>query len=100
MIGTFSFNTASDLYGRKPLILIMGLGLAITRYFLWLPIISGTQAGVTAFVFINGVFLGGYMCVSYTYVLEIVNVNRRATFSSAMNAMWSFAGLIMTFVFY
>lgn len=40
------------------------------------------------------------MCVSYTYVLEIVNVNRRATFSSGMNAMWSFAGLIMTFVFY
>ena len=100
MIGTFSFNTASDLYGRKPLILLMGLGLALTRYFLWLPIISGTKTGVTAFMFLNGVFLGGYMCVSYTYVLEIVNIRRRAIFSSSMNAMWSFSSLIMTFIFY
>jgi MFS family permease len=100
MIGTVILNTYSDALGRRPLLLFVTICIAFSRYFLWSDYITGSIVNIDIFMFVNGFFTGAYICVSYTYIIEMVSKSRRSTFSSAMNGMWSLSSIIMTFIYY
>ncbi|CAI4230614.1 unnamed protein product [Auanema sp. JU1783] len=93
LLGTFSFGTVSDIFGRKP-IAIIAMSLGLTMNF-----ITGLASSWKIFLVIRffvGLSVGGTLVVVCTFVMEMLLPQQRMALRAFFN--WGVARLIMTLI--
>lgn len=95
--GNVIFGYLSDKYGRRyPLIggIVLQLVIGIATAFVpWYPLFA-------VFRFFSGIALGGNMLVSYVFMMEIIGVKWRTTFSVAFHIPFDVGHTVLPLISY
>ncbi|CAJ0581031.1 unnamed protein product, partial [Mesorhabditis spiculigera] len=95
LLGTFSFGTISDAFGRKP---IAGFALCLGATMNFLMALAPNIYLLLLVRFFMGLSIGGSLVVVCTYVMEMLEPQQRMALRAFIN--WGVARLMLTIVCY